>query len=244
MKHENHHDAPLSKMLLFRALMNPIQIGHKLFWLCRNETQSSIHVERFSVFLAVYLVCCGESQRKVLYAQLQVMEKLELVARCLKHVNTKDGRQARVREELRHLRTSLPSTFQLCLSAKFHVRSILVDQCKIMSSQKKPMWLAFENADSLGKPVHAIFKCGDDLRQDLMTLQLLRLMDRLWKRNNMDLQLRPYGCQTTGNSVGMIEVVENAKTLATIQNEYGGLYFGAFKDTPIDFYLKACSGGK
>ena len=37
-----------------------------------------------------------------------------------------------------------------------------------------------------------IYKKGDDLRQDQFILQMLSLMDRLLKRENLDLRLTPY----------------------------------------------------
>ena len=43
---------------------------------------------------------------------------------------------------------------------------------------------------------------GDDLRQDALTLQMMRLMDKLWKSNGMDLGLRLYGCVATGDELG------------------------------------------
>ena len=37
-----------------------------------------------------------------------------------------------------------------------------------------------------------MFKLGDDLRQDQLILQLICLMDRLLRRENLDLKLTPY----------------------------------------------------
>lgn len=33
------------------------------------------------------------------------------------------------------------------------------------------------NEDPLGEPIPVVFKAGDDLRQDIMTLQTIRVMD-------------------------------------------------------------------
>ncbi len=62
-----------------------------------------------------------------------------------------------------------------------------------------------------------IFKVGDDLRQDQLTLQMFRLMDQMWLNEGLDLKMSPYHCVETGNETGMIEVVLNAETTAGIQ---------------------------
>ena len=100
---------------------------------------------------------------------------------------------------------------------------------------------------------------GDDIRQDILTLQMIRIMDKLWKSASMDLRLQPYhlsfilsfkslflifdfnsicciisyfvilcfdqnryGCVSMGESIGMIEVVLNSKTIASINKDAGG----------------------
>ena len=45
-----------------------------------------------------------------------------------------------------------------------------------MKSKKKPLWLTFENADPYGENIVAMIKCGDDLRMDMVTLQLFKAM--------------------------------------------------------------------
>ena len=84
-----------------------------------------------------------------------------------------------------------------------------------------PLWLEFECDDS--ENISLLYKEGDDLRQDMLTLQTIGIMDRLWKNHGMDLKMKPYLCMSTEKSVGLIEGVRNAKTIANIQRDKGML---------------------
>lgn len=96
-----------------------------------------------------------------------------------------------------------------------------IEKCRVMDSKMRPLWLVFENSDPFGEDIYLILKDGDDLRQDMLTLQMLRIMDKLWKKEGLDLRMNPYGCISTADKVGMIEVVLNAETIANIQKEKG-----------------------
>ena len=46
---------------------------------------------------------------------------------------------------------------------------------------------------------------------------LLRLMDKLWLREGLDLKMVTFACVPTGHRHGMVELVTEAKTLREIQ---------------------------
>ena len=65
-----------------------------------------------------------------------------------------------------------------------------------------------------------IFKVGDDLRQDQLVVQLISLMDRLLKKENLDLRLTPYKVLATHLEQGMLELVKDAKNIADVLEGY------------------------
>lgn len=99
-----------------------------------------------------------------------------------------------------------------------------------MASKKKPLWLEFAPMPSPtpATPVGIIFKQGDDLRQDMLIIQVrevrmfwcsvwvnvqcltseslyvqtLLVMDSIWQEKSLDLHLVPYGCISTGHNIG------------------------------------------
>ena len=46
------------------------------------------------------------------------------------------------------------------------------------------------------------WQVGDDLRQDMIVMQLINIMDKLWLQNNLDLRLVTFTCLPTGDKRG------------------------------------------
>lgn len=78
-----------------------------------------------------------------------------------------------------------------------------VYRATLFKSQLMPACLTFSTASN--SEYVAIFKHGDDLRQDQLILQIISLMDRLLRRENLDLKLTPYRVLATSSRHGTLK---------------------------------------
>ncbi|XP_023030262.1 phosphatidylinositol 3-kinase 92E [Leptinotarsa decemlineata] len=238
LKHELYLECDLVIFLIKRALTNQ-QIGHFLFWHLRSEMQVPAVSVRFGLILEAY--CRGSQEHMVaLQRQLECLERLKTCSDLVRQKKDKDKAKSALRKYLNESNTEmLLNHTRNPLNPSYRCSRIRLEKCRVMDSKMKPLWIVFENSDTYGEDVYIIFKNGDDLRQDMLTLQMIRIMDRLWKREGLDLRMNPYGCISLEHRVGMIEVVLNADTIANIQKEKGMFTAtAAFRKGPILAWLK------
>ena len=75
---------------------------------------------------------------------------------------------------------------------------------QVFNSKMLPTKIIFKSREK-DDTMPVIFKIGDDLRQDVLTLQIFNIMDKLWLENNLDLKLLPYKVCPTELKAGFIE---------------------------------------
>lgn len=46
------------------------------------------------------------------------------------------------------------------------------------------------------------WQCGDDLRQDMLTLQMIRIMNKIWVQEGLDMRMVIFRCFSTGRGRG------------------------------------------
>ncbi|KAH3743438.1 phosphatidylinositol-4,5-diphosphate 3-kinase [Pelomyxa schiedti] len=218
LKYERSHDSFLARFLLERALHNKNRIGQMFYWCLKAEMHVNTISERYGILLEAFVRGCG-TYREELLKQHNLLNELETTARLLK-VTPKEVRLKVLRENLAKI--VFPGPIQLPIDPRFAVQGLVLEKCKFMDSKKVPLWLVFVNAEQGAPPIYILFKEGDDLRQDILTLQMIRLMDSMWRKMDMDLRMQPYRCVATGDGVGMIEIVLNAATNANINKDAGG----------------------
>ncbi len=236
LKNELYHDSPLARLLLERSLRSTHQIGHAFFWSLKAELHNSDCKERFIYMIEEYLKAAN-SHRIQLTNQISLVNSLLEFALKVKRYNTKSVHERKLyfQELLKEYQ------FKKCvlpLNPRMEVTNLIVSKCKVMGSKKLPLWIVFENTDDPeGGCLPIIFKAGDDIRQDTLTLQLLSIMDSLWRISGLNLHMKIYGCVSCGDMNGFIEVVQKSETIANITTEYGGSS-AVFKKEPLEAWLR------
>uniref|UniRef100_A0A8D0D8X9 Phosphatidylinositol-4-phosphate 3-kinase catalytic subunit type 2 beta n=1 Tax=Sander lucioperca TaxID=283035 RepID=A0A8D0D8X9_SANLU len=236
LKYECYLDSSLVRFLLRRAI-GDVRVAHYLFWLLKDNLQDSQFSARYQHLLAALLCCVGRGLREEFDRQCWLVSVLATVAHKVRDASP-SNRQCVLREGLEEMKQffSLNSSCRLPLNPALLVTGINIQSCSFFNSNAVPLKLSFQNFDRLGENVSVIFKSGDDLRQDMLTLQVIRIMNKIWIQEGLDMRMVIFKCFSTGRGRGMVEMIPQADTLRKIQVEHG--VTGSFKDRPLADWLQ------
>ncbi|XP_041638490.1 phosphatidylinositol 4-phosphate 3-kinase C2 domain-containing subunit beta [Cheilinus undulatus] len=236
LKYECYLDSSLVRFLLRRAI-GDVRIAHYLFWLLKDNLQDNQFSARYQHLLAALLCCVGRGLREEFDRQCWLVSILTKVAHKVRDA-TPSSRQSVLREGLEEMKQffAVNSRCRLPLNPALLVSGINIQSCSFFNSNAVPLKLSFQNLDSLGDNLSVIFKSGDDLRQDMLTLQVIRIMNKIWIQEGLDMRMVIFKCFSTGRGRGMVEMIPHADTLRKIQVEHG--VTGSFKDRPLADWLQ------
>nr|KAF6397604.1 phosphatidylinositol-4-phosphate 3-kinase catalytic subunit type 2 beta [Rousettus aegyptiacus] len=242
LKYECYLDSPLVRFLLKRAVSD-LRVTHYFFWLLKDGLKDSQFSIRYQYLLAALLCCCGKGLREEFNRQCWLVNTLAKLAQQVREA-APSARQGILRIGLEEVRQFfvLNGSCRLPLSPSLLVKGIVPRDCSYFNSNAVPLKLSFQNVDPLGENIRVIFKCGDDLRQDMLTLQMIRIMSKIWVQEGLDMRMVIFRCFSTGRGRGMVEMIPNAETLRKIQVEHG--VTGSFKDRPLADWLQKHNPGE
>uniref|UniRef100_A0A7N6BJ11 Phosphatidylinositol-4-phosphate 3-kinase n=1 Tax=Anabas testudineus TaxID=64144 RepID=A0A7N6BJ11_ANATE len=219
LKFECHLKNALVMFLLSRAQAN-INIAHYLYWLLKDAVHDPAWGRRYERVLGALLCLCGARLRGELEKQTHLVTLLGAVAERVRQASG-STRQVALQEGLENIQNFFQrNSCRLPLGPSLVAKELNVKACSFFNSNAVPLKLALVNADPLGEEINVMFKVGEDLRQDMLALQMIRIMDLNFK------------CISTG----MVELVPSSDTLRKIQVEYG--VTGSFKDKPLAEWLR------
>lgn len=172
------------------------RIGHYFFWHLKSEMHVPCIQNKFGLILEAFLRGTHISQINAIQKQLEGFEKLKEASELAKKGNNKEKVKMILQEFLRKKKMNdIFNKFQNPLNPSYICKGVKVDNCKVMDSKMKPLWIVFENTILCNDDISIIFKNGDDLRQDMLTLQMLKVMDKIWKNEgqvHLSLRFIPY----------------------------------------------------
>ena len=140
----------------------------------------------------------------------------------------------------------------LPLDPSVMISGIYPEDCTVLKSSLLPMVLNFRTSSNTKYPI--IFKTGDDLRQDQLVIQIITLMDRLLRKENLDLKLTPYRILATSTSAGAFQFIPSMSLAAAVSKYKGSLLAYLRANNPddtaplgvrkeaMDTYIKSCAG--
>ncbi|XP_062984367.1 phosphatidylinositol 3-kinase catalytic subunit type 3 isoform X1 [Elgaria multicarinata webbii] len=193
--------------------------------------------------------------RSLLAAQQTFVDRL---VHLMKAVQRESGNRKKKNERLQALLADKEkmnlSDFEpipLPLEPQVKIRGIIPEKATLFKSALMPAQLFFRTEDGDKYPV--IFKHGDDLRQDQLILQIISLMDKLLRKENLDLKLTPYKVLATSTKHGFMQFIQSvpvAEVLATEESIQNFFRKHAASETGphgisaevMDTYVKSCAG--
>ncbi|MCL7047423.1 hypothetical protein MKW94_007504, partial [Papaver nudicaule] len=266
LRFERSDKSRLSHFLVKRSLCN-IELASFLRWYVAVELNDPAYAKRFYCTNEIL-----EDNMKKLSASVNgdedglklwrsLVHQTELTAQLVnisREVrNVRGGTQKKI-EKLRQLLSGLLSELthfeepiRSPLNPGVLISGIIPAESSIFKSALHPLRLTFRT--TTGGRCKIIFKKGDDIRQDQLVIQMVSLMDRLLKLENLDMHLTPYRVLATGQDEGMLEFIPSS-SLAQILSENRSIisYLQKFhpdEDGPfgitatcLETFIKSCAG--
>jgi len=226
-------DVDLVHFMIRRSLGN-IRIAHRFFWLLHQHAEDPIYAKKFLLIRAAVMATVGDQMKEELEWEHQFVSNIHRVAKAVK--DAKDSIKTQTLHlEIKTMFGDSKKVFRLPTDPASVVNGVDADESSYFTSNAFPIKISMKNLEVEQNNFNILYKIGDDLRQDSLTMQLIRVIESMWLAEGLNLRIVTYKCLPTGQNQGFIELVSHSKTLREIQSGYG--LTGAFKDRPIAEWL-------
>ena len=118
--------------------------------------------------------------------------------------------------------SEFPAGVAMPLNPSVRVLGVVPRSVKTFTSSSYPALVKFRVAENVGTYT-CMFKSGDDMRQDQLTIQLLKIIDAILRDDGIDLAFTIYDVLPISASEGIITFVDGALPLRIIETRYGSI---------------------
>ncbi|XP_046749472.1 phosphatidylinositol 3-kinase catalytic subunit type 3 [Diprion similis] len=264
----------LASFLISRACQNSTLANYFYWYLlieCEDQVDPAIAAKQDTRIREMYITVMKTfsttlSQGSVVWQKRRAFLSrqkmfIDQLVSLVKAVARESGNRKRKTDRLRALLADPDPTFKINFSnfepipfpldPEISIKGIIPEKASLFKSALMPSKLTFltsENTEYI-----AIFKHGDDLRQDQLILQTIALMDKLLRRENLDLKLTPYRVLATSTRHGFLQFIESTTVAEVLASEGSILSFfrkhhpsetGPYGITSevMDTYVRSCAG--
>ena len=259
-------DSSLARFLITRATNN-LMLGNFLHWYlmveCDDRSPDQIKEHRklfakveFDFMTELMQISEGPERRKTLLRQGELITVLSKISKEIRFSREdRPRKQQRLKKYLADPKNELMAfdpPLPLPLDPSVSIVGCYPEDSIVFKSSLYPLLIHFKTLD--GKKYPIIFKTGDDLRQDQLVIQVIALMDRLLRKENLDLKLTPYRILATSSNAGAVQFIPSM-SLAAASAKYKGSILAYLRannpDTSADLgvrastmdtYVKSCAG--
>ncbi|XP_064421311.1 phosphatidylinositol 3-kinase catalytic subunit type 3 [Latimeria chalumnae] len=257
----------LCTFLISRACKNST-LANYLYWYVIVECEDQDTQQRVPHTHEMYLnvmrrfsqaLLKGEKNVRVMRSLLAAQQTfVDRLVQLMKAVQRESGNRKKKIERLQGLladnekvNLSDMEPIPLPLEPQVKIRGIIPEKATLFKSALMPAKLIFKAEDGGKYPV--IFKHGDDLRQDQLILQIISLMDKLLRKESLDLKLTPYKVLATSTKHGFMQFIQSVPVAEVLGTE-GSIQNFFRKHAPsekgpygisaevMDTYVKSCAG--
>lgn len=261
IRYEPEDHSPLSEFLMHRAARCG-ELANFLYWYLSVEAANSCsgaHAARFGKVLSCFMerelpqTAEGREVKKGLVRGAQLVELCRHAFKSTEQINKSDLKKASLRQLLtecadQYVPVSEQERLMIPVQPDWSAISWQHQQASVWASANAPLKIVFSCTD--GREHAIMYKAGDDLRQDQLVLQVIRLCDHLLKREGTDLELITYCTLATDTAEGLVELVPGSLTLYEIQKQHGSILnyltqtnpHGQMNAQVLDRYLKSLAG--
>lgn len=270
ISHESEDDATqdssLARFLISRA-SNNFKLGNYLHWYLmvecddRSPDQSKEYRKLFAkveydFMMELMKMPDGPERRKILLRQGELITVLSKISKEIRF--SREDRPHKIERLKKYIADpkndliNIDPPLPLPLDPTVTISGCFPEESLVFKSSLFPLLIQFKTSE--GKRYPIIFKTGDDLRQDQLVIQIITLMDRLLRKENLDLKLSPYRILATSSNAGAVQFVGSMSLVGISTEHKGGVLAYLKANNPdsseplgvrkeaMDTYVKSCAG--